>query len=277
MKHIKFNELSLGYYGFKDIKIIGQNFSGYKEWDGYMKTPRPDNGLVFILEDIEFVFKCVDNTVFIAKKGDVVFVPKGCIYKVYFHRGKTLKSLDSYTVNFLVFDDKNEEVIIDTSLSIVSQNQLQHFMDKLKGLHIVYSGVKCSKLLITSRFTALLDKVISTHEINSSAYYPIRRGVKALQYEWQQNIPIGVYAKICSMSESSFRAYFKAWSGMSPVQYRNHIRIQTAKSIIKETNNPYINIEQLAEMTGFEDQFYFSRVFKKVTGKSPRDYKKEEN
>ena len=72
------------------------------------------------------------------------------------------------------------------------------------------------------------------------------------------------------MSESHFRALFHQWAGMGPVQYRNRLRISHAQSYL--VNSP-MRVDKIAAMVGFDDVFYFSRLFKKITGVSPRAYR----
>ena len=62
---------------------------------------------------------------------------------------------------------------------------------------------------------------------------------------------------------------------MTPLEYLTQIRIEQAKSYLINSN--IYSISEIADMCGFSDQYYFSRVFKKTVGVSPRDYKKNRN
>ena len=64
------------------------------------------------------------------------------------------------------------------------------------------------------------------------------------------------------------RTFSKA-TGMTISQYRNHIKIKKAIDLFKMEN---MNIAETAQRVGFENQFYFSRVFKSITGFSPTQY-----
>ncbi|MBB4826351.1 AraC-like DNA-binding protein [Sporosarcina luteola] len=61
-------------------------------------------------------------------------------------------------------------------------------------------------------------------------------------------------------------ALFKRQIGISPNVYLTHLRIQQAKLLLQTTDFP---ITEIAEQIGYRDHFYFSRVFKKMTGLSP--------
>ena len=63
---------------------------------------------------------------------------------------------------------------------------------------------------------------------------------------------------------------FKRYFGFSIVDYRNRLRIHTAKSHLSD-----MSIEQVAELVGFSGQYYFARAFKKYEGISPAEYKRQ--
>ena len=91
-----------------------------------------------------------------------------------------------------------------------------------------------------------------------------------LQEEWNKNEKNEKYAKICGVSESGFYAYFKEWAGESPKEYKNRIRINVAKSMLENSD---LLISDIAFRVGFDDPYYFSRIFKKIVGASPRTFR----
>jgi transcriptional regulator GlxA family with amidase domain len=71
------------------------------------------------------------------------------------------------------------------------------------------------------------------------------------------------------MSQASFYRYFKREMGMSPIEFVLKERVKYAKSLLK---NPLIQINQVCYEAGFEDANYFTRVFKKIEGITPKQY-----
>jgi len=55
------------------------------------------------------------------------------------------------------------------------------------------------------------------------------------------------------------------------MNYINTIRIQKAQNLLLETS---LNLQKIAEMCGYENDFYFSRIFKKKVGLSPSQFRK---
>lgn len=79
------------------------------------------------------------------------------------------------------------------------------------------------------------------------------------------------YAKMCYLSTSRFTHMFKDCFGMAPMTYKKKIRIEQAKRFLKNTS---LSVKEISEKVGFCDSLYFSRVFKQMTGCSPKEYKK---
>ncbi len=81
-------------------------------------------------------------------------------------------------------------------------------------------------------------------------------------------------ARLAQMSPSRFHSVYKSVFGTSPVKDSIDARISYARSILLTENIP---ITLVAEKAGYSDQFHFIRQFKKETGKTPTEYKKENN
>jgi len=118
-------------------------------------------------------------------------------------------------------------------------------------------------------------RFIKDSEINNEMVNTIIRFKPALSYiEEHITGPIEMkdVASISGLHPTYFSNLFCKYMKMPPLKYINTRRIEKAKALLFTTND---SIEQIAEKTGLNDQFYFSRLFKKVTGTSPMSYRKE--
>lgn len=73
-----------------------------------------------------------------------------------------------------------------------------------------------------------------------------------------------------NMSYSWFRKVFKQYTGFSPSQFRENLRIQRSKELLVGTS---LSSQQIAFEVGFDTPYYFSLLFKKRTGYSPLRYR----
>ncbi|MBO5746933.1 MAG: helix-turn-helix transcriptional regulator [Clostridia bacterium] len=268
---VNFEDIGFADAVFSNISSTSQSWAHTPKYYGYLERPRPDNGLVLIASDMTALFETADGQVFEAHRGDVVFAPMGTLYKVDFYNVPKTLAVHSYTVNFEMHDREGNELVEKGGLRIITHDRRFEFLPLLAELSLACNDIRNNQLRIMSKFCAFLDAVILSTDVRAENYYPIRRGVEVLSVEWQQNELISRYADLCDISESYFHMLFKKWSGMSPVEYRNRLRVTHAKTMLQ---NSSMSIGEVANAVGFEDQFYFSRVFRSVTGVSPQKYRK---
>ncbi len=86
------------------------------------------------------------------------------------------------------------------------------------------------------------------------------------------NLTLAEIARKAAMSPASLNRIFMKSVGMSPVNYLIAQRIARAKSLLTESNS---SISSISEHSGFGDSNYFSRIFKKHVGMTPRDYRRK--
>ena len=88
---------------------------------------------------------------------------------------------------------------------------------------------------------------------------------------YNEPISIQEYAESRNMSVCWFQRNFKQIVKHTPMQYLLTIRVNNAASLLETTN---YGLAEIATIVGYEDPLYFSRLFRKIKGVSPRDYRK---
>jgi AraC-like DNA-binding protein len=91
-----------------------------------------------------------------------------------------------------------------------------------------------------------------------------------LGQQYGRKITVADAAAMVGMSESRFMRYFRAASGMTFVSYLTHIRLNNAARLLRESD---LNISEIADAVGFNDQSYFDRQFRDAFSVTPREYR----
>ena len=122
-------------------------------------------------------------------------------------------------------------------------------------------------------FEILIKDINSDQIIQEEQVRLLNRMQPVLQYiheHIQDPIQTQRLASLFDLSNSRFHELFSACTGTSPGHYQLQIRLQQAQVQLTGTNKP---IKDIAESCGFEDNHYFSRIFKKMFGLSPSQYR----
>ena len=78
------------------------------------------------------------------------------------------------------------------------------------------------------------------------------------------------FATLANLSESHYRSLFKRHTGYAPMNYFIRLRMHKACQLLDTTN---LSVKEVANMLGYQDPFYFSRVFKAVIEQAPTQYR----
>lgn len=76
--------------------------------------------------------------------------------------------------------------------------------------------------------------------------------------------------QMCGMSPAAFTAKFKQYTGKTFMQYRNEIRIEVARTLLRTSGDKIIHI---AQEVGFNDLSHFNKAFKQMTGQTPGKFR----
>lgn len=101
---------------------------------------------------------------------------------------------------------------------------------------------------------------------------PVEEAIHFMKENLEKKLTINELAQHTGYSISHFSILFKERIGYSPVNYFNQLKIQHACYLLDFTD---MKINQVCYKIGINDCYYFSRLFSKIMGMSPTDYKKQ--
>ena len=119
------------------------------------------------------------------------------------------------------------------------------------------------------------------HDVTKCLIFTSTRPIFHLLYDYfitkniclniNQKLQVKAFAKIFNSSSSHFSRLFTKQTGHSPINYFIQLKIQAACKLLDNTD---LSINDISYKMGFDNPFYFSRIFKKLMNMAPRDYRK---
>lgn len=97
------------------------------------------------------------------------------------------------------------------------------------------------------------------------------KALKVIHEKPEHSWSVESLAEASGLSRAAFAQKFKQSTGDTPAHYLAKVRMQKAMQYFRTGS---YNIEQVAEAVGYQDSFVFSKIFKRLQGISPRDYRK---
>jgi transcriptional regulator GlxA family with amidase domain len=91
-----------------------------------------------------------------------------------------------------------------------------------------------------------------------------------IRQNWMRTNPIEEMVRISGMPERSFIRRFKNMTGLSPMEYIQHTRIEHARQLLETSSLP---VDTIAADIGYEDPAFFRKLFKRITTMTPSAYR----
>lgn len=237
----------------------------------YSSSPRLCHNLVFILEGSGDII--VENSIITIKKGDILFIPKN---STYISSWKANPNCVFHSVHFNFSLAKDPYFLNNVSIQKLPNEQFEFLYDKVKTIQQYQYSKNLDYFLCLSAFYLLCGTLLPS--VDTKVIHPaitsITPAVSYLENNYTSSCTIEYLASLCCLSPSRFFYLFKKQVGCSPISYKNKVLIQKVSQTLLFHKDK--SIENIAFEYGFSSPIYFRRLFKKLTGKSPSQYRKDE-
>jgi AraC-like DNA-binding protein len=124
-------------------------------------------------------------------------------------------------------------------------------------------------LTIFAQHLAILSNQVIMRQENAEPPV-ITKAKKYIEEHQTEDISLGDVAKAVNTSTFYFCKMFKKVTGINFTDYVTRLRLERAKNLLL---NPNLRISEIAFEVGFQSLTHFNRVFKRILGQSPTDYR----
>lgn len=141
------------------------------------------------------------------------------------------------------------------------------------GCRVYQSGLP-NRQMILEKLCKVIYEYLCAFEVRKYSIDPLIRQIQEsiTAHYTDANFDLNAQLKKIGYSPDYLRRYFKDATGISPHKYLLQTRIGYAKKLMETTaGEAKLSVKEVAKSCGFDDPYYFSKVFKKLTGKSPSE------
>ena len=180
---------------------------------------------------------------------------------------KELHLLDSFKKGFPIIKlNVQEQQFAENVLNSI----LTEYEEKKKGYEQCIRAQLLHLLIYLSRRTAGVKRAEADYM--SSSHKTISEIAGFINSHFDDEITLEELSGKFHISPHYISRIFKKFSGISFVDYLNNVRIKEAQKLMMSTK---MNMQQICEAVGYKSYTHFAREYKKITGMSPLQYKKE--
>ena len=247
------------------INALQQFWHGTREFQ-CIGAPKRQNLLLY-LEGCSITYTDKRGNIFTARSGDIVYTPVGSEYKAQLW---DFVSADAHTagINFLLLSEQGEPMVLSEGIQIFQGGQKNAlsllFRQALQfDLHPSYVH---SRILLMEILSGLADRAT-----DKALPKYMTCALEYLSGHLEENPSVAKLAEFCGISQVYFRRQFKGCMGMTPLEYRNCMRLNRARSYLEYGD---ISVQEIAEMLGYSTVSHFIKVFKAQFGCTPLQYRK---
>lgn len=119
-------------------------------------------------------------------------------------------------------------------------------------------------------YSFIIEKHICPHNIIKNNSPCVMRAIEYIEKNYTNEISIDKLCKELNINKCYFCSIFKKETGSTFINYLNSYKIEKSKELLK---NPNLSLLDIALSVGFNNQSYYSTVFKKITSKTPLEFR----
>ena len=261
--------------GYLRVNSCGKQWLVDKNYLTLRKNGRIDYSFIYVLEGIGYCE--IDNIKYKVPAGSLMlYFPKE-------EQNYGFIKDDNSIILWSHFSGTACDTLIEcgfktpTIVNVCDRKQFESAFTKM--IATFYKKNEYSEMLTGGYMAVLISLVAQSNLSNAKnnlkfSNEKLEKVLAKMLIHYNRPIDIKKYAEDCNVGEDHFIRIFKAYTGLPPYNYQLQLRINHAIELLENTP---MTISECAEEVGFGDAAYFSKIFKRFTGKSPSYYKGRKN
>ncbi|NLM38432.1 MAG: helix-turn-helix transcriptional regulator [Firmicutes bacterium] len=145
----------------------------------------------------------------------------------------------------------------------------------MQGMYIIGPFSKTHLQTCVHYLIELLRSIEGTG-LTTSLQFPanlhVRRAVRYVHQHYSEPLSLESMAEYLGINKCYLANVFRSEMGETFIEFVNRFRVEASKQALRETDEPILNI---ALQHGFTSQNYYARVFKKLTGVTPSEFRRQ--
>ena len=171
--------------------------------------------------------------------------------------------------------NRSDKLFLDSDMRMLYDKLPRMSLEKINALAnmISYMCNSLIKEMLSSRQTKdiELDNNININSLNKSkARHIVAPAISYIDKNYMNNFSLRYVSDLCQVSPSYLSRLFKKVLGCNFAHYVKIVRVSHAKKLLSKTNN---SVASISLELGYEDCGYFIKVFKRIEGITPNEYR----
>ena len=266
MKIYTVNELINHDFDLKFLNALKQLWHSTKSFQCINFPKKQD--LFLYINGFTVTYTDKKKNVYIANSGDIVYIPTGSEYTFHISEPNN-KHSHTVGINFLLHDESGEQITLSDNIKIFqssSDKSISMLFEQATAYDVI-QPVAMKKILLLNILCTL-----ASYTIQQNIPKRISDTLNYMSEHIEENPSVKQLADMCNVSEVYFRRQFKKCIGMTPIEYRNIIRLSKARSFLEYGD---ISIQEISDTLGYSTVSHFIKEFRTHYGSSPLQYRKQ--
>jgi AraC family transcriptional regulator, arabinose operon regulatory protein len=247
-------------------------FGHYRRAAGHhMHREQHKDHLLILCTDGEAYLNIEDQPCLV-KGGDLVLIPAGAAHRY------TAAPDNPWTIHWVHYTGPLASAFqhymgFDDGLHVQHIGRQPRLLVDFNGLlSVQQTGFRTAGLVhVANRLRQLLAGVPLSLDQAAQTTQPDLEVIHNFMREHlAERINLDQLADLAGLSPAHFATRYRQATGVSPIQHFLHLKVEQACQLLDSTGHSFAHISR---MLGYDDSYYFSRLFKKIMGQSPTDYR----